>query len=446
MKDLIPEHTTIATNVITSKDGQLLGIWRIKKYNQGITVCKVRCKLGHTWETYVDRLKQGYWCAECYAISQRIPEAEVKQLVEARDGTILSDVVKDGKRLVTIRCNIDGNVWAIKPTVLKQKHSWCRECFKRNKIKPVDIASVIETVTSNGFELLTTGPLSFWSEIEIRCQKHNLQWVTKYGTLVRGDSNCKLCAWGIESYDTVKNKAAERGYEIKQWMMKGGSHLRTQLHCPKHSYTWNTSHNYILKDDRICYYCAREERKTSYKTIKALVESNNGTLLTENCVGSTTKIKIRCNKDGHEWETSYDSISSGEHWCPKCPWPKQSKVFDIVKELLPNHNIVWNAKPFEWLKDKSRLELDIWVPSLKLAIEYDGEQHFEEVRRSASQTKRDIKKALASLQKRDQIKDTLISQHPEDIKHFIRIKYDEPLTSEHVLERLKQAGIQVDKA
>lgn len=56
------------------------------------------------------------------------------------------------------------------------------------------------------------------------------------------------------------------------------------------------------------------------------------------------------------------------------------------------------------------------MPEIKLAMEYDGEQHYQEIKFSS---KMDAKKALAATQRRDRKKDKLIAQHPNEVAHFI---------------------------
>ena len=43
-----------------------------------------------------------------------------------------------------------------------------------------------------------------------------------------------------------------------------------------------------------------------------------------------------------------------------------------MRSILYNHKILRHYRP-DWL---DRLELDIYIPSLKLAFEYQGQQHF----------------------------------------------------------------------
>ena len=72
------------------------------------------------------------------------------------------------------------------------------------------------------------------------------------------------------------------------------------------------------------------------------------------------------------------------------------------------------------------MELDIYIADLKLAIEYDGKQHFKPI---------DFWGGIEQYQKtqhRDQLKNKLIAEHPEEVKHFIRIPYWEKLTEENV--------------
>ncbi|RAP43578.1 MAG: hypothetical protein BZ136_09515, partial [Methanosphaera sp. rholeuAM74] len=53
----------------------------------------------------------------------------------------------------------------------------------------------------------------------------------------------------------------------------------------------------------------------------------------------------------------------------------ETELYRIVKSLYPNHKVIHHYKS-KWL---GRQELDIFIPKLKLAIEYDGIQHFKPI-------------------------------------------------------------------
>ena len=56
-------------------------------------------------------------------------------------------------------------------------------------------------------------------------------------------------------------------------------------------------------------------------------------------------------------------------------WKREAELYAVVRELFPEETIQREASP-SWL---GRQRLDIYIPSLKLAFEYQGEQHFSAV-------------------------------------------------------------------
>jgi uncharacterized Zn-finger protein len=81
---------------------------------------------------------------------------------------------------------------------------------------------------------------------------------------------------------------------------------------------------------------------------------------------------------GHEWITSVLCRTRGTN-CPKCKVSKNQKlVFDFVKENFP-FNLVefdfWHPQ-LRFKKSNRKMQLDIFIPHINVAIEYQGEQHF----------------------------------------------------------------------
>jgi hypothetical protein len=56
-------------------------------------------------------------------------------------------------------------------------------------------------------------------------------------------------------------------------------------------------------------------------------------------------------------------------------WVSETELLYRVRELLPGVDVLAHAQP-KWL---GRQHLDIWIPSLSVAIEYHGLQHFQSV-------------------------------------------------------------------
>lgn len=112
-------------------------------------------------------------------------------------------------------------------------------------------------------------------------------------------------------------------------------------------------------------------------------------------------------------------------------WISETMVFKIVQELLPNYQIIRHYRP-DWLE---RLELDIYVPALRLGIEYQGQQHFKPVKVWGGE------KALESLQVRDRKKVQICADKNVTLLH---INYTDPLTKHFISKLLLDVGIKLD--
>ena len=94
-------------------------------------------------------------------------------------------------------------------------------------------------------------------------------------------------------------------------------------------------------------------------------------------------------------------------------WVGETELFYKIKEIFQNYNVIQHAK-FEWL---GRQHIDIYVEELKVAIEYQGEQHDRPIDFFGGE------KAFIKNQKRDTRKRELCKQH--NIKLiYVRKNYD----------------------
>ncbi len=110
------------------------------------------------------------------------------------------------------------------------------------------------------------------------------------------------------------------------------------------------------------------------KKCKKLASAKNGECLSEyiNCY---TKLTWKCSK-GHEWETTYSSISRGS-WCPKCRindnrrkmWGKCKKLAsakngECLSEYINAHEpIIWKCKVGHiWKSNYNNIYNGNWCP------------------------------------------------------------------------------------
>jgi len=101
---------------------------------------------------------------------------------------------------------------------------------------------------------------------------------------------------------------------------------------------------------------------------------------------------------------------------------KQREIYDIIKELFKEYEIIINDR-----KVLNGLELDIWIPKLKIAIEYDGEQHYISKKYFGGD------ESLKNIQYRDKLKNKLCEKMNINL---IRIKYDVKDLKSYILKEI----------
>ena len=139
--------------------------------------------------------------------------------------------------------------------------------------------------------------------------------------------------------------------------------------CPKHGEFWQEPRHHLSKHG--CPMCGKEnsDRKQSLTLNEFIEKSNqihNGKYSYDkvNYVNAETKVCIICPKHGEFWQVPGNHIRG--KGCPKCG-QIMSKAEDEIMELLKG--LECHQRNRDILKGK---EIDIFIPSLKLGIEYNG--------------------------------------------------------------------------
>ena len=125
-----------------------------------------------------------------------------------------------------------------------------------------------------------------------------------------------------------------------------------------------------------------------------------------------TKVEIICNKCGRHFKQKPNNHINIKQGCPFC---LQSKLECEVDEILKNKDIVFEKqKRFSWLGKQS---LDFYLPEYNLAIECQGEQHYEPVD-FAGKGKKWATNNLNATQKRDKLKKKLCENNGVKILYY----------------------------
>ena len=146
------------------------------------------------------------------------------------------------------------------------------------------------------------------------------------------------------------------------------AHEKVCIICPKHGEFWQTASKHL--NGRGCPQCGGSNRLTNKDFIEKskLIHGDRYDYSNIKYINSNTKIRILCPKHGEFEQLPHDHLQG--KGCPKCACVEskaESEIYEYVCSLIGKENVI--------SRDRTVLdgkELDIYVPSLGVGIEYNG--------------------------------------------------------------------------
>ncbi len=226
------------------------------------------------------------------------------------------------------------------------------------------------------------------TKVCIICSKHGEFWQQPGSHLIgRG---CKEC--GKEKLSNIKTSNTTE-FIKKAKLVHGNkynydkvsyidSQTKVCIICPEHGEFWITPNNHLRGQG--CLKCYNKRRNISQKSntdefIKKAktIHGNKYDYSKVDYVNCSTKICIICPEHGEFWQRPDHHLTS-KSGCPKC---QEKHLEREMAKLLKENNILFERqKTFKWLinpKTKHYQYLDFYLPDYNVAIECQGEQHFE---------------------------------------------------------------------
>ena len=296
------------------------------------TVLWWKCKKGHEWPARLDHRKRGSGCPYC-----------------------------SGKALLP--CN---SLQSTYPSIAKEWHP------SKNKVNPWNVSKA-------------TTKIFWWL-----CKKGH-EWEASVSNRTRRKDKCPYCSGKYATEETcLQNKYPNIA---KQWEFKNNGLLTPQQVTPmSNKKVWWICQKGHTWEDKVCARVKGNRCKICFPRIPQKVVSpeynlkvihpylmiewhpnkNEGIDPSLVSPGSGKKMWWKCKECDHEWKASIDNRKKGQG-CQKCNYgyatsfKEQFLFFYISKIFLDSINRYKICT-----KNNGNLEIDIFIPSLNLAIEYDG--------------------------------------------------------------------------
>jgi len=287
----------------------------------------------------------------------------------------------NAKTKVCIICPKHGEFW-INPNQFISKHKGCPECSKEKRIKSQtstkgQFIEKAKKIHGDKYDYSNTEYINSRTYVLIHCNTCGCDFKQKPSAHLLGQG-CPNCA---------KNKKLD----TKTFIEKA-----KQIHGDKYDYS---KVNYINKSTKVCIICPKHgeflqcpeshlkgcgcpkcaNEKATMTTEQFIekakkVHGNNYDYSKVEYKGVHNPVLIHCNKCGNDFRQDANSHLHGVG-CPKC---QSSHLEQEMQMFLTENNIEFEEqKRFDWLGKQS---LDFYIPSKKIAIECQGEQHYQSVK------------------------------------------------------------------
>jgi Zn finger protein HypA/HybF involved in hydrogenase expression len=272
-------------------------------------------------------------------------------------------------------CNIHGEYWQSLNNHFSKNHG-CSECGdiqRQISSRKKDYLFIAE-IRKDYQLLIIEGKIKQKDKIPFICKKHGEYWQQLRGH--NNGSGCPKCA-DIKRQIIRRKKDYPFMEEIRsdyQEKIRNSEILSTDkipFICKEHGEYWQelNSHNrgYNCPKCGVNKYTITRRRK-DYPFMDEIRFDYQEKIINGE-LSALEKVPFICDVHGEYWQ-SLNNHFSKNYGCPKCAniiSKSEVEVYNFVKEYYPNtkHNI-------RTLIPNKKIELDIYIPELKIGIEYDG--------------------------------------------------------------------------
>ena len=224
--------------------------------------------------------------------------------------------------------------------------------------------------TSKGGLCLGTEYINAKTKTSWQCKAGHI-WEATPASLLYSGSWCPYCAKRAPlSAGRLLDHAASYG---GQCLSSGYMTSRTRLSWKcRFGHVWQATAQSVLYRRSWCPVCAGN-LPIGLPRLQAHAASLGGECLATSYRNAKTKVLWRC-RHGHTWQAAPHNVLHHRTWCPTCAaatWRNESEVRQLLEVIFQPIKFDISFPAF-----LNGLQLDGYSPQLRLAFEYQGEQHY----------------------------------------------------------------------
>jgi hypothetical protein len=189
---------------------------------------------------------------------------------------------------------------------------------------------------------------------------------------------CPVCNPKSLPFNHVKSTIeAVDGYKLLSTIYIN-ARTKLEIECNK-GHIYNTTIQHFKEGSRCIkcqYVIVGIKQRHSYEYIKDFIEEIGYKLLSKDYINSKTKLEIQCDNN-HTYQSKFTHFNAGSR-CPHCnTYHSENLTRKLFEEIFNQPFPKTRPKDLKNPKTNYSLELDGYNDNLKIAFEYQGEQHYQ---------------------------------------------------------------------
>jgi hypothetical protein len=301
---------------------------------------------------------------------------KAQQIAALRGGMLLDDQYRGVDVKVNWRC-VNGHEFSSSYYSVVIRGKWCAVCSNRVLDPELRLKEAREIASARGGQLISTNYVNSHENLRWRCAEGH-----EWDATLSNTKRAKWCPWcaGNKVDSAVQLKRAR-----DRAVAMGGSFLGTayvgnktplRWRC-KEGHEWEAAFSTVVNRGAWCALCSGTAvvPEGQLELARSAAILKGGKCLSAEYVRNTKPMEWECGR-GHRWVSVFYSVVQAGTWCPVCSAGLRERLTRHTFEALLG--VLFKKALPKWLVNpntRRRLELDGYNEELRVAFEYQGDQH-----------------------------------------------------------------------
>lgn len=333
--------------------------------NNNKILCKCK-KCGYEWSSLPNNLLKGKSCIKCGGNNKLSQSEFIEKVKKTNPHWKVISIYKNSKSPIECQCIKCGHIKTVNQAANLYKNVPCKNCD--NLIQSDD--DLIKWLSVNNPTVEYVAGYRIQREkAKFRCKNCGYEWNALPYSILNG-TKCPMCAGNKKiTNDEFIKRIKDINQNIVALEKYTNSSSKISFECKKCGYKWKSTPRAVMNSKNGCPKCSGKIKKSNDEFIEKISVINPNIITLSKYININTKVKCQCLKCGYVWDSLPNNLYKG-HGCPNCnrrtgtSLPEQA-VFFYIKSIYSDAINGYKTKI-------NNNEIDIFIPSKKIGIEYDG--------------------------------------------------------------------------